>query len=211
MPNSKTTAEKILDSAEALFADSGYDAVSVRAITKRAGVELALVNYHFGSKQELFYRVVERRAAEINAERVRLLNEQSERHSVESIIDAFTRPFLEKSLLGGGWKSYARLIAQVSNSPRWTKLVMSTQFDPIAQAFVDQMCSALPGSKLEDIYWGFHFLLGAVTFTFAETGRVDELSDGLCRSGDLVIIHAKMVPFLAAGFREICLSRGAKQ
>ena len=147
MPNSKTTAEKILDSAEGLFADSGYDAVSVRAITKRAGVELALVNYHFGSKQELFYRVVERRAAEINAERVRLLNEQSESHSVESIIDAFTRPFLEKSLLGGGWKSYARLIAQVSNSPRWTKLVMSTQFDPIAQAFVDQMRSALPGSR----------------------------------------------------------------
>ena len=210
MPKSKTTAEKILDAAEALFADSGYDAVSVRAITKRAGVELALVNYHFGSKSGLFSRVVERRAAEINAERVRLLNEQTERSSVESIIDAFTRPFLEKSLLGGGWKSYARLIAQVSNSPRWTKLVMSTQFDPIAQTFVEHLRAVLPGSKIEDVYWGVHFLLGAVTFTFAETGRVDELSEGLCRSSDLVVIHEKMVPFLAAGFREICVARADK-
>ena len=204
MPKMKPTAEKILDAAEGLFADSGYDAVSVRAITKRAGVELALVNYHFGSKQGLFSRVVERRAAEINAARVSLLNAHANSTSVELIIDAFTRPFLEKSLLGGGWKSYARLIAQISNSPRWTKLVMSAQFDPIAQNFVSQMQNALPGSSIKDVYWGFHFLLGAITFTFAETGRIDELSGGVCRSKDLVDIHEKMVPFLGAGFREIC-------
>ena len=99
MTKQRTTSEKILDAAEGLFADSGYDGVSIREITKSAGVELALVNYHFGSKESLFCRVVERRAAEINAHRLELLERQSDARSVESIIDAFNRPFLEKSQL----------------------------------------------------------------------------------------------------------------
>ncbi|MGR8946787.1 MAG: TetR/AcrR family transcriptional regulator [Gammaproteobacteria bacterium] len=204
MTKPPSTSEKILDAAESLFADSGYDGVSIRSITKLAEVELALVNYHFGSKEALFCRVVERRAAEINAARLQLLERQSMDSSVESIIDAFNRPFLEKSQLGGGWKSYARLIAQIANSPRWTELVMSAQFDPIAQSFIEHMQTVLPNSKVDNIFWGFHFLLGAVTFTFAETGRVDKLSGGKCRSTDLEVICEKMTPFLAAGFRAIC-------
>ena len=204
MTKQNTTSEKILDAAESLFADSGYDGVSIRGITKSAGVELALVNYHFGSKEALFCRVVERRAAEINAARLKLLDQQTGGTSVESIIDAFNRPFLERSQLGGGWKSYARLIAQISNSSRWTKLVMSAQFDPISRSFVKHMQKALPAAKVDNIYWGFHFLLGAMTFTFAETGRIDMLSGGICKSTDLAIICEKMTPFLAAGFRAIC-------
>ena len=205
MTESPSTAEKILDAAEALFADSGYDGVSLRAITKQAGVELALANYHFGPKEALFCAVVERRAAEINRDRMVLLDQQRGSQQVESIIDAFTRPFLERSQLGGGWKSYARLLAQISNSPRWTTVVMSTQFDPVAQTFVSCIKEALPNSDEKNIYWGFHFLLGAMTLTFAETGRIDRLSQGLCRSTSLEEIQRAMVPFFAAGFRKICI------
>ena len=204
MKNSPTTAEKILDAAEALFADSGYDGVSIRAITKQAGVELALANYHFGPKESLFCAVVERRAEEINRDRMVLLEQQRGTQQVESIIDAFTRPFLERSQLGGGWKSYARLVAQISNSPRWTHVVMSAQFDPVARSFVSCIKEALPDCDDRNIYWGFHFLLGAITLTFAETGRIDRLSGGLCRSTELEEIQSAMVPFFAAGFRKIC-------
>lgn len=205
MTDSLSTAEKILDAAEALFADSGYDGVSLRAITKQAGVELALANYHFGPKEALFCAVVERRAEEINRDRMVLLDQQRGSQQVESIIDAFTRPFLERSQLGGGWKSYARLLAQISNSPRWTTVVMSTQFDPVAQTFVSCIKDALPNSDDKNIYWGFHFLLGAMTLTFAETGRIDRLSQGLCLSTSLEEIQQAMVPFFAAGFRKICI------
>ncbi|MEM7467438.1 MAG: TetR/AcrR family transcriptional regulator [Pseudomonadota bacterium] len=204
MVESTSTAGKILDAAEALFADSGYDGVSIRAITRHADVELALVNYHFGTKEALFCQVVERRAADINAARMALLEANKGSQTVGSIIDAFTRPFLERSLLGGGWKSYARLIAQIANSPRWTNIVMSAQFDPVAEVFVKNMQTVLPNSDAKNIYWGFHFLLGSMTVTFAETGRIDKLSNGQCKATDLATIHEKMVPFLAAGFESIC-------
>ena len=207
-----STRERILNASETLFAESGFDGVSLRKITREAGVELALANYHFGPKKDLFLAVVRRRAAELNQARTEALDALGPDATVEQLIDAFTRPFLEKSVRGGpGWKSYARLIAQIANSPRWTEEVMSTQFDPVAAQFVERTRRALPVANRRDVYWGFHFLLGAMIFTFAETGRIDRLSGGLCRAGDLDTVHDKMVPFLAAGFRALCTKETAQR
>jgi hypothetical protein len=95
-------------------------------------------------------------------------------------------------------------MAQISNSPRWTEAVMAAQFDAVATQFIERAREALPHSDASNIYWAFHFLLGAMITTFAETGRIDRLSGGLCRSADLDTIYAQMIPFLAAGFRAIC-------
>ncbi len=210
VPNSQTsfeagsTKQRILDAAEALFAERGFDGVSIRQITALAGVELALANYHFGPKTELFLASIRRRADELNSARMALFAALSITPTVEGLIDAFTRPFLEKSVHGGvGWKNYARLIAQTSNSPRWTQAVMSAQFDPVAEAFIGGMRQALPGADERDLYWGFQFLLGAITNTFAETGRIDVLSKGLCRAHELEAIYARLVPFMAAGYRAL--------
>lgn len=200
-----STRERILNASEALFAELGFDGVSLRMITQRAGVELALANYHFGPKKDLFSAVIERRALELNDARREALESLGTGATLEDLIEAFTRPFLDKSARGGdGWKSYARLVAQIANSPRWTDSVMATHFDPVARLFIEKATQALPGSAAQEIYWGFHFLLGAMTTTFAETGRIDQLSGGACRSDDLDTIHARMIPFLAAGFRAIC-------
>lgn len=203
------TPERILNAAESLFAEFGFDGVSLRKITRLAGVELALANYHFGPKTDLFLAVVRRRADELNQARAAALEALGPSASVEELIDAFTRPFLEKSVRGGaGWKSYGRLIAQIANSPRWTRAVMASQFDPVATQFIERAREVLPHGDMRNIYWAFHFLLGAMTITFAETGRIDRLSAGLCRADDLDVIHAKMVPFLAAGFNALCDSAG---
>jgi AcrR family transcriptional regulator len=199
------TRERILDAAEQLFAEASYDAVSLRMITRRAGVELALANYHFGPKLELFRAVVERRASDLNGARLAALEALPVDAPLEQVIEAFSGPFLSRSLNGGpGWKAYARVIAQVANSQRWTSALMTAYFDPVAQAFLARLRGSLPQAREEDIYWGFHFLIGAMTITFAETGRIDVLSDGRCASSDLAAIHARMLPFLAAGFRAIC-------
>lgn len=203
-PTAPSTRERILDAAEALFAERGFDGVSLRQITALAGVELALANYHFGPKQDLYVAVIRRRADAINAARLALFDALPPAPTLEQLIDAFARPYLEKSLTGGsGWKCYARLIAQTANSARWTRAVMSTHFDPVAQRFIAGMRSALPDAAVEDIYWGFHFLLGAMTLTFAETGRIDVLSGGRCRADDLETIYARMIPFMAAGYRAL--------
>ncbi|MEQ8659709.1 MAG: TetR/AcrR family transcriptional regulator [Gammaproteobacteria bacterium] len=204
-PAASTTRERILDAAEQLFAEAGYDAVSLRMITRHAGVELALANYHFGPKLELFRAVVERRASDLNSARMAALAALAPDAPLEQVIDAFSGPFLTRSLTGGaGWKAYARVIAQVANSARWTHALMTAYFDPVAHAFLARVRESLPDAREEDVYWGFHFLIGAMTITFAETGRIDALSAGRCASSDLATIHARMLPFLAAGFRALC-------
>jgi AcrR family transcriptional regulator len=206
--------ERVLDSAERLFAKHGFHAVSVRDITRAAGVDVALVNYHFGSKQGLFDSVLTRRSELLNRERMRLLEACIARAAprppkLDDVIDAFTHPLLNSSARGGpGWKAYFALIAQINNSPELGGVVMTKFFDPVVRVFVDAIRSALPDCDPRDIYWSYHFLSGALTLTFAETGRIDNLSDGLCRSSDLDSVHERLVPFVAAGFRALCAARG---
>src|SRR4030095_1134131 len=72
-PRSSATKDKILDAAEALFMEHGFEATTLRQITAAASVNLAAVHYHFGSKEELFEAVLTRRLDPMNQERLLLL------------------------------------------------------------------------------------------------------------------------------------------
>src|SRR5580658_10797010 len=211
----KPGKERILDAAERLFARHGFYGVSVRDITQAAEVDVALVNYHFGSKRELFATVFQRRAELLNPERLAMLEDVRRSAlpgtpSVEQIVNAFTHPLLERSARGGpGWKSYFALVAQVNNSPEWAPVLMTQYFDPLVEKFIAVLREALPGCSAREIYWGYQFLTGALTLTFAETGRIDTLSDGLCKSSDLDSVHERLAPYVAAGFRALCARSGA--
>lgn len=213
----RSTSERLLDAAERLFAKRGFHGVSVRDITAAAGVDVALVAYHFGSKYKLLEAVLMRRAEVLNGERHELLQAAIARAAphapdLEEIIDAFTHPLLDRSGRGGiGWKSYFALIAHVNNSPEFGGSLMTKTFDPVVGEFIAALRLALPGCEERDIFWSYHFLSGALTLTFAETGRIDNLSGGLCRSTDLDDVHRRLVPYVAAGFRSLCaksVSRG---
>jgi AcrR family transcriptional regulator len=211
--------DRILDAAERLFAQRGFHGVSIRDITGIAGVDVALVNYHFGSKQGLLEAVFLRRSETLNVERLARLDSlleaaraSGEPPSLESIIDAFTHPLLDRSARGGpGWKSWFALVAEVNNSPEWGGVLMTRHFDPVVQKFIDAIRLALPGRDDRDIYWAYHFLSGALTLTFAETGRIDKLSGGLCKASDLDSVHRRLVPFCAAGFNAVCQPAPAKR
>jgi len=201
--------ERILDAAEQLFAQRGFHGVSLRDITQSAGVDVALVGYHFGGKRELFTAVFERRAAVLNRERLERLEAVRRAAppgapSLEAIVNAFSQPLLERSARGGpGWKSYFALIAYVNNSPEFAAM-MTRHFDPLVERFIAALREALPECPPREIYWGYHFLTGALTLTFAQTGRIDELSAGLCRSADLDSVHQRFAPYVAAGMRALC-------
>jgi hypothetical protein len=81
---------------------------------------------------------------------------------------------------------------------------MTRYFDPLVSRFIDALREALPGCKEEDLYWSYHFFSGAITLTIAETGRIDNLSGGRCRSDDMNSINERMPVFVAAGFRALC-------
>ncbi len=208
--NETPKRERILDAAEALFAEHGYDGVTLRQIASEAGVDVALANYHFGKKLELFQAVFERRAATLNSARLDALVACQEKAgkagpSVEEIIEAFLRPLeLAQETGDEGWRHYLALIAYINNSPYWGPRMMSRLFDELVQQFINALRIALPTARDEDIYWCYHNLSGALTLTLANTGRIDQLSQGKCQSADLRGAYDHMIPFVAAGFREVC-------
>ena len=199
-----------MDAAEELFSEHGFDGVTLRNITTAANVDVALVNYHFGPKRDLFDAVLNRRAEVLNQVRsdaldACLLNAGDGRLTVEDIIHAYLAPMGEiQGSADEGWRHYFALIAYVNNSPEFGREVMSQYFNPLVSRFIEALRKALPDADDEALYWGYHYLSGALTLTMADTGRLDTLSNGLAKSADAEKGYAHMIPFIAAGFRAIC-------
>ena len=204
------TRDRILDAAEELFAHKGYEGVSVRQIMSKAKADVSLAYYHFKSKRDLFDEVMLRRVEHLNEIRLRALEAVEQRHpddapTVEEIIAAFTTPLLD--LLAkehDEWKYYFQLIAQINNSPEWGGELMTRYFDPLVRRFIEALRKALPDCDEAELFWCHHFLSGALTLTFAETGRIDNLSQGIVKSSDMASISERMPKFLAAGFERLC-------
>lgn len=205
--------QRILDAGEALFAEHGFDGVTVRQITRKANVDVALAHYYFGSKRGLFDAVFLRRAAILNAERLKSIDAYQVDPgpggaTIEGVIWAFLEPVLERWANGGrGWKNYLAIVAQVNNTPSWGGETMGRYFDPIIHRLIDALRGIMPGAKDEDLYWCYQFLSGALTLTFAETGRIDRLSSGKCRASDYEAVKARLAVYAAAGFQTVCLRR----
>lgn len=200
----------ILDAAEALFAEHGYDAVTLRAIASEAGVDVALANYHFGRKHELFQQTFQRRAELLNKWRLDALDKclkaaGPDPASVHDIIDAYLRPLMTgQHLSDPGWRNYYALVGYVNSSTTWGGKLMTQSFDPAIERFIDALRMTLPDASDEAIYWGYHCLSGALTLAFAQTGRLDHLSHGKVCSTDLEGGFVQMVDFVTAGFEKIC-------
>jgi AcrR family transcriptional regulator len=207
---SHPTRERILDAAEELFARDGFAAVTVRQIMRKAEADVSLAYYHVKSKRDLFDAVMLRRVDHLNAIRLEALQKVARRHpddlpTVEEIIDAFTHPILD--LLASRhdeWRHYFALIAQINSSSEWGGELMTRYFDPLVARFIEELKRVLPDCAEADLYWSYHFLSGALTMTLAETGRIDNLSGGVCRSSDMSAINARMPKFIAAGFEALC-------
>ncbi len=203
------TRDLILDAAEDLFSKHGFYGVTIREVAREAGVDTALVHYYFGAKRALFDAVFLRRAEFLNSERVNAINsyatEMGEAMTLEGLFEAFLRPPFRWSMTGGpGWKNYSALVAQTNANPAFGGETMARYYDPAIRRLIELIKRVLPDAREVDLYWAYHNLSGALTLTLGETGRLDRLSGGLCRSGDLETAGDYMVRFAAAGFRAVC-------
>lgn len=203
-------SERILDVAEELFALHGYDGVTMRQISTGAQVDVALANYHFGKKLDLFYAVFHRRAELLGNTRREVLRNSLEVASgqpqtLEQIIEAFLLPLKFAQESGDpGWKNYMALLAYVMTSPVWSKTLMKNSFDKHVSEFIEALKIIFPTAKEEDLHWCYHYVSGALALTLAQTGRIDRLSGGKCHSSDFDAAYQRMIPFMAAGFRAVC-------
>lgn len=201
---------RILDAAEQLFAEHGYDGVTLRQIATLAKVDVALTNYHFGSKNGLFRAVFERRAVVLNDVRSQALDACLAKAApnppeLEAVIEAYLRPLGDiQSAADDGWRHYLSLVAWVNSSTEWGNQLMTEYFNPFVQRFIEVLRTVLPDADEQAIFWGYQFMSGALTLTFADTRRMDRLSAGAASSAEASIGYDHMVPFVAAGFRRIC-------
>jgi len=203
------TIEQILDAAEELFSKHGLHGVTLKDVAKQVGVHHTLLNYYFSDKKALFDAVFARRAVVTSERRMKALDEYEraagDHPTPEGALHAFLDTDLDTYIEGGeGWRNYAKLGAQVANTPEWGANLMDEHFDPVVLRLIDLLQRALPDCSRQDIFWGYHFVTGALMLTLARTGRIDKLSGGLCRSDDFAAVKARMARFMAAGLRSIC-------
>ncbi|WP_292037315.1 MULTISPECIES: TetR/AcrR family transcriptional regulator [unclassified Brevundimonas] len=202
------TTTRILDAAEALFARHGLHGVTLKAVAKEANVDTALLHYYFDDKNRLFSTVFGRRAEVVNRLRLDSLDRYEAEHgdamTIGGAIDAFLRPlFLLFDEDNKAWLNYAALVAQVNNTPVWGGDTMHQHFDPVIDRFIGVLKRIAPDTPPRQIYWFYHLLSGALTLSLAQTGRIDVLSGGLCKSSEMGAICDAMEAVFTGGFEAI--------
>lgn len=196
--------EQILDAAEYLFSKSGLHGVTLRDVAARVGIHTTLLNYYFKDKANLFEAVFARRAGITSGRRMAALEkyeqESKSKPTVEGALHAFLDTDLDLYYEGGeGWMNYGAFGARASTTPEGAEL-MDLYFDPVVLKLISILKKALPKYSDEDLFWGYHFVTGALMNTLARTGRIDRLSGGLCHSDDFPAVKKRMARFMAAGF-----------
>ncbi|MDO9525452.1 MAG: TetR/AcrR family transcriptional regulator [Gemmobacter sp.] len=172
------TGLRIVDAAERLFSERGYDGTSTRDIAQSAGVTAALVTFHGSSKLALFETVVERRAHAMSAQReaALALALASPSPTLEAVLGAFIRPLMSRALCGDTqWLAYARLVAMVSADARWAPLAARC-FDPTAAQFMAAVRSIHPQANPQDVAAGFVFTVSAMLSLCTSEWRIMALA-----------------------------------
>jgi AcrR family transcriptional regulator len=203
------TKTRILDAAERIFSQDGFDAASLRTITAAALVNLAAVNYHFQTKEALFSAVIERRVQPVNRRRIEMLEEMTGKPSVEKILEAFLRPVLESK---SGEPAILRpLMARLHGVPRELHTrIIEDNFAPVMQRFVDALTAALPGAPPDELKWRLFFLIGSMTQTMAWGPIMSKFIDGDFNPNDVETLMARLVSFGAAGIKRSNSPRSAR-
>lgn len=203
--NEAATKAAVFCAAERLFALHGFQNVSVRDITADAGVNLASVNYHFGSKDALLFEIFRRRTAELNRERARMLHEANDRHQgnppVRDILEAlFAPPLRWGSPENDRRISIQFIIRSRSEGNEEMREALAKDVSHLAR-FADALIKARPELPRDTVYWRLHFCLGMVhNNRFAEFDRLHVLSDGATRESDTNALLTRMLDFAEAGF-----------
>ncbi|EKF9398173.1 TetR/AcrR family transcriptional regulator [Vibrio cholerae] len=199
-----STKEKILDVAEGLFAEYGFNDTSLRTITSKAGVNLASVNYHFGDKKTLVRAVLNRYLEAFMPEMKQSLERLNERddYDMAEVFEALRAPLRSLSeLRPNGTSRFMLLIGRgytdVQGHLRW---FITSRYNDVLTLFTDSVLKANPNLTRETLFWRLHFTLGTCVFTMASSQALAEIAENDFGSKvDPKSVVDQLIPYLAAG------------
>ena len=197
-----STKDRILHAAEELFAAQGFATTSLRQVTSRADVNIAAVNYHFGSKDNLVNEVFRRRMDEMSAERLAALKTAIDKHpgELEPVLAAFVEPALAMAQDRHGGGAFIRVIARAyAESNDSLRKFLSDQYGHVLREFAKAIATCVPGLSKEELYWRLDFLSGALTYAMADFGLIRRPS-GVTESSHRQRAARALIRFAAAGF-----------
>ncbi|MDQ0314423.1 TetR/AcrR family transcriptional regulator [Amorphus orientalis] len=175
----EATRERVLDAAERLFADQGFDAVSIRQIAQEAGVTLGVVGFHGGAKLDLFRTILARRVEMLSSVRLKALDgidARREPATLHELVDAYIGPYIEFAAEGDPqWNAYARLIARTVSDDRWYPQVRDF-YDPVARRYIDAIARLYPSADRETIAAALVMSVACMLSVVASTARIAGLS-----------------------------------
>jgi AcrR family transcriptional regulator len=200
--NRENLRDRLLDTAEELFAGRGYFGVSVRDITDQAGTRLAAVSEQFGGKEALFRAVLLRRIQPLNDDRRARLAALPDRGTrarrLRALIDAFTEPLRERAG-DPGWDNYFRFIAQLANSGHPIGRLIAEDYNAIAADFIASLHALFPAATEAAIHDAYLHLVAATLHTYSNNLRLDSLTDGRLHTRDIDERHRALRRFAEGG------------
>ncbi|NWK54562.1 TetR/AcrR family transcriptional regulator [Verrucomicrobiaceae bacterium N1E253] len=197
-----STKDRIVEATERLVAESGFEGVSLRDITNAAGVNVAAVNYHFGSKEKLYEEIQGRYINPVNRERLeRLEAVLAEGGGVREILEAFMRPFLSMVTRSRvKEKLYFKLVGRcVMDQNMDMSDEMREGFERVGEAYIQALSDVLPEVARDEMWWRLHFCSGVVDQTLLYGGMLKEFTRGESGDPDIETSLSRIVDFCCAG------------
>lgn len=195
-----STKQRILGAAEALFARHGFAGASLRQVTSAANVNLAAVNYHFGSKENLINEVFRRRLDDLNAQRLQALRKALDQpdSGLEAVLGAFVRPALALSDDAHGGTAFVRVLARAyAEHNEQLRKFMHDHYGHILREFATAFSHLLPHLDKQELYWRLDIISGALTYAMADFGVIKRRGATPEQHRDLAAEH--LIKFAAAG------------
>ena len=198
-----STKDRILGAAEELFAQHGFAGTSLRQVTSRADVNIAAVNYHFGSKENLVNEVFRRRMDEMSRRRLAALEAaQAEAPGeLEPVLAAFVEPALAMAQDRHGGGAFIRVIARAyAEKNDSLRKFLSDQYGHVLREFARAIATCVPELSKEELYWRLDFLAGALTYAMADFGLIKRPAN-VAEATHRERAARELIRFAAAGFR----------
>jgi AcrR family transcriptional regulator len=198
-----STKDRILGAAEELFAQFGFTGTSLRQVTSRADVNIAAVNYHFGSKENLVNEVFRRRMDEMSAQRLTRLKLAMQQHpgELEPVLAAFVEPALALAQDRHGGGAFIRVIARAyAEKNDSLRKFLSDQYGHVLRDFAKAIDHCIPGLSKEELYWRLDFLAGALTYAMADFGLIKRPT-GVTEAAHRERAARELIRFAAAGLK----------